>query len=130
MPSISKDAGTQELSKLTTNEKKALIASPPNKIGVVVMLLVFLVHYNGFAIQETITTPLVTDKEFKYTDTMNFNESFAYFLFAASGVLSLITFFFLIRFAYKVKDFEMQLLSLVTQTHSNHLSSLVSLRTS
>ena len=56
----------------------------------------------------------MTDKDFKYTDTMNFNESFAYFLFAGSGVLSLVTFFFLIKFAHKVKDFEMQLLALVS----------------
>jgi hypothetical protein len=60
-------------------------------------LLIFLIHFNGFAVQETITTPISTDILHKYTDTLDYPESFAYMLFAFSGVLSLITFIALRR---------------------------------
>ena len=51
-----------------------------------------MIHFNGFAVQETITTPISTDVLHKYTDTLDFQESFAYILFACAGVLSFITF--------------------------------------
>ena len=57
-----------------------------------IALLIFLIHFNGFAVQETITTPISTDVEHRYTNTLDYSGDFAYVLFACSGVLSIITF--------------------------------------
>lgn len=82
---------------LDENEKDTLTRMKPNMKGVLVSLLIFLIHFNGFAVQETITTPISTDMMHKYTDTLDYPESFAYILFACSGVLSLLTFLLLKR---------------------------------
>lgn len=75
------------------DEKKArLKKQEPNFTGVVVSLFIFMIHFNGFAVQETITTPLVTDVDHKYTETLDHSEDFAYILFSFSGILSMIGF--------------------------------------
>ena len=50
-----------DLAHVTEEERRALERSKPPMAGVVVCLWIFLIHFNGFAVQETITTPLVTD---------------------------------------------------------------------
>lgn len=82
---------------LDAAERDTLSKLKPDNKGVLVCLLIFLIHFNGFAVQETITTPISTDVLHKYTDTLDYPESFAYILFACSGFLSLLTFLALKR---------------------------------
>lgn len=89
---LRKDPDEINFAALDSSEKETLVRMKPNMKGVLVSILIFLIHFNGFAVQETITTPISTDILHKYTDTLDYPESFAYILFAASGVLSLITF--------------------------------------
>ena len=89
---LHQDPDLIDFATLDENEKDTLSRMKPNMKGVVVCLIIFLIHFNGFAVQETITTPISTDVLHKYTDTLDYPESFAYILFAFSGVLSLITF--------------------------------------
>ncbi|CAI2363709.1 unnamed protein product [Moneuplotes crassus] len=77
---------------LDDQQKSFLSKLKPNQTGVVVCLLIFLIHFNGFAVQETVMTPISTDVVHKYTNTLDYPESFAYILFACSGFLSLLTF--------------------------------------
>ena len=92
---LHKDPEQVDFSKMDEEEKETLTRLKPDMKGVVVSLMIFLIHFNGFAVQETITTPISTDIVHKYTETLDYPESFAYVLFACSGVLSLITFIFL-----------------------------------
>jgi len=92
-----KDPEHVDFSKIDDEEKETLSRIKPNMTGVFVSLLIFLIHFNGFAVQETVTTPISTDIIHKYTDTLDYPESFAYVLFACSGLLSLITFLVLKR---------------------------------
>lgn len=80
---------------VTEDEKDRLSRLKPNTNGVLVALLIFLIHFNGFAVQETITTPISTDVNHNYTNTLDYNGDFAYVLFACSGVLSIVTFMLL-----------------------------------
>lgn len=94
---LNKDPEQVDFSKIDEEERDTLCRLKPNMKGVIVSLLIFLIHFNGFAVQETITTPISTDIAHKYTDTLDYPESFAYVLFACAGVLSLITFIALKR---------------------------------
>lgn len=85
----------------------------PNLCGVLICLWIFLIHFNGFAVQETITTPLVTDINHKYTKTLDYPESFAYILFTGAGVLSVITFITLKHLNRYISDFNLVLLSCI-----------------
>jgi ceroid-lipofuscinosis MFS transporter 7 len=100
-----------DFSKIDDEEKDTLSRLKPNMKGVVASLVIFLIHFNGFAVQETITTPISTDITHKYTDTLDYPESFAYLLFAASGVLSLITFLLLKRITAIMDDTTFVLIS-------------------
>ena len=55
-------------------------------------MILCLILFNGFAVQETITTPLVTDTDHRYTDSFDWDVKGAYLLFAASGLLSVLAF--------------------------------------
>jgi len=87
--------GGENIGSLSLEEKKLLELKKPNQIGVIVSLIIFLFHFNGFAVQETVTTPIITDVNHKYTNTLDYPESFAYILFTFSGVLSVMTFILL-----------------------------------
>ena len=97
--------------------EKALEHQSPDIIGVVIALWIFLIHFNGFAVQETITTPIVTDVQHvsswlqKYTNTLDYPEIFAYILFACAGVLSVLTFITLKYINKYVRDYNLVLLS-------------------
>ena len=73
-------------------ETKKPNVPPPKPLGVTVCLVLCFIIFNGFAVQETITTPLVTDSAHKYTESFDWNVTAAYGLFAGSGVISIITF--------------------------------------
>ena len=92
---LRQDPDDIDFAALDATEKDTLVRMKPNTKGVLVSILIFMIHFNGFAVQETITTPISTDILHKYTETLDYPESFAYVLFAGSGVLSLITFLFL-----------------------------------
>jgi len=92
-----KDPEVVDFSKMDDEEKDTLSRLKPNMKGVLASLFIFLIHFNGFAVQETITTPISTDVMHKYTKTLDYPESFAYILFACSGFLSLLTFIALKR---------------------------------
>ena len=94
---LNQDPDKIDFSKIHDDEKDLLCRVRPNMKGVIVSLIIFLIHFNGFAVIETITTPISTDIMHKYTDTLDYPESFAYVLFVCSGVLSLITFMVLKR---------------------------------
>ena len=99
------------LETMTKEEEKALEHKKPNLIGVIVCFWIFLIHFNGFAVQETITTPIVTDIHHKYTNTLDYPESFAYILFTCAGVLSVLTFLALKYLNEYVSDFNLVLIS-------------------
>jgi ceroid-lipofuscinosis MFS transporter 7 len=101
---LNQDPNKVDYAGLDDEEKDTLLRLKPNMKGVLVSLLIFLIHFNGFAVQETITTPISTDVLHKYTDTLDYPESFAYILFACSGVLSLLTFIFLKRINELLSD--------------------------
>ena len=105
--------GGADLGKINQEEKTLLINQKPNIIGIVVSLWIFLIHFNGFAVQETITTPLITDLKHKYTDTLDYPESFAYILFTFSGVLSVLTFIVLRHLNRYISEFKLVFLSCV-----------------
>ncbi|CAI2364145.1 unnamed protein product [Moneuplotes crassus] len=105
------DPNTYDFSSLDDRVKNYLSKVKPNQTGVLVCLLIFLIHFNGFAVQETITTPISTDVIHKYTDTLDYPESFAYILFACSGFLSLLTFLALKRINTWTSDQNFVLLS-------------------
>jgi ceroid-lipofuscinosis MFS transporter 7 len=99
-----KDPERVDFSKMDDEEKDTLSRLKPNMKGVLASLFIFLIHFNGFAVQETITTPISTDVMHKYTNTLDYPESFAYILFACSGVLSLMTFIALKRISDILTD--------------------------
>lgn len=74
------------------NETKNEESIPPSKAGIGVCLFLCLIIFNGFAVQETITTPLVTDTAHKYSETFDWEVTASYAIFAGSGVLSIIAF--------------------------------------
>ena len=76
----------------------------PNSKGVIITLITFLIHFNGFAVLEATTTPLSTDIKHNYTQTLDNPVSFAYVLFAVAGVLTLITFFILKKINGVISD--------------------------
>lgn len=106
-----KEKDNVDFSTISPEDKYNLSRTRPNQIGVWVLLVIFLVHFNGFAVQETITTPIATDKEHKYTDTLDYSPGFAYVLFACSGFLSLMTFLVLKRVDHLMSDRNWVLLS-------------------
>ena len=61
----------------------------PKKVGIIVCNLICLIVFNSFAVQETITAPLVTDNELKYTESFGWKVWGAYALFAGSGLVSI-----------------------------------------
>lgn len=79
---ISKNPCDVDFTKLDDEERDRLSKLNPSMKGVIVSLLIFVIIFNGFAVQETITTPISTDITHKYTTTLDYPESFAYILFA------------------------------------------------
>lgn len=100
-----------DFNKVDAEQRKILAKQKPNMIGVIISLIIFLIHFNGFAVQETITTPISTDIMHKYTMTLDYPESFAYVLFACSGVLSVITFMILKRITGLIEDNNLVMIS-------------------
>ena len=58
--------------------------SPPNARGLTILLLIFVIHFFSFAIQETITTPFVLE-------AYGWNQRDVNLLFVGVGVVSLLT---------------------------------------
>lgn len=75
---------------ITSHDSKKI--RQPDLIGVSICLFICFIIFNGFAVQETITTPLVTDSDHKYTYNLNWGVSASYALFSASGVMSILAF--------------------------------------
>ena len=84
-----------DFSKLTEDEKYKLSRLKPNTKVVLLVLIISIISFNGFAVQETTTTPISTDINHKYTNTLDNGKEFAYILFACSGILSISTFILL-----------------------------------
>lgn len=105
------DPSQIEFSKIDEDEKDILSKLRPNLVGVAASLLIFLIHFNGFAVQETITTPISTDITHKYTYTLDYPESFAYILFVISGCLSVLTFMALKRINDWLSDYTFVMIS-------------------
>lgn len=64
-----------DLHHITEKERNALEHSAPPVSGVMLCLWIFLIHFNGFAVQETITTPLVTDIKHVSEGWFNFDRN-------------------------------------------------------
>jgi len=62
-------------------------------------------------VQETITTPIITDVKHQYTSTLDYPESFAYVLFTGAGVLSVLTFITLKHLNRFITDYNLVLIS-------------------
>mmetsp|Transcript_11929 Transcript_11929/g.22864 ORF Transcript_11929/g.22864 Transcript_11929/m.22864 type:complete len:437 (+) Transcript_11929:36-1346(+) len=68
---------------------------PPDTFGVRTCLFVATIVYCGFAVQETITTPFVTDVDHVYTDSFDWSLQGAYLLYISASVASIFAFVFL-----------------------------------
>jgi ceroid-lipofuscinosis MFS transporter 7 len=77
---------------------------PPSRLGVAACMLISLVAFSGFAVQETITTPLVTDTEQVYTDSFDWSVQQACLLYASSSVASVFAFILINQFSGKYDD--------------------------
>lgn len=76
----------------------------PNSIGVYVCYFISFVAFSGFAVQETITTPLVTDIDRVYTDSFDWTVNEAYLLYGSSSIASIFAFIFLNKTSGKFDD--------------------------
>jgi hypothetical protein len=76
----------------------------PDKIGLIVIYFLCLSIYNSFAVMETITAPLVTDVDQKYTESFDWDVSGAYALYAASGVMTIVAFVIIHFYSGKLDD--------------------------
>uniref|UniRef100_A0A7S0BG08 Major facilitator superfamily (MFS) profile domain-containing protein n=1 Tax=Rhodosorus marinus TaxID=101924 RepID=A0A7S0BG08_9RHOD len=85
---------------------KAPFTAPPLGIGLIMCNLVFAVHFFGFALQETITTPVV--QQFYGWNVFQANA-----LFTGAGILSLLTFVALNYLGDTVSDRMLVFISLV-----------------
>ena len=79
---------------------------PFNTMGVLMSIFIFLIHYYSFAVQETITTPLVIT-------LYNWSPIQINLLFAGAGVISLITSFSVRYISRHVKDQTLLIASIV-----------------
>ena len=84
----------------------APILSPPNSKGLGIVLVLFVIHFFSFAIQETITTPYVLS-------AYGWSQTDVNLLFVAVGVISLVTSIGIKYLARVVSDYNMLLISLV-----------------
>jgi len=104
-----KREGTNE-AETESDETQPLLKAPsmgsPLGCGLIMCNLVFAVHFFGFALQETITTPVV--QQFYGWNVFQANS-----LFTGAGILSLITFVFLNYLGDSVSDRMLVLISLV-----------------
>ena len=75
-------AGSSYISK--QQQLDEMIYAPPNKGGLLILLLIFVIHFFSFAIQETITTPFVIE-------AYGFDQQSVNLLFVGVGLVSLIT---------------------------------------
>lgn len=64
----------------------------PNTMGLICVYIFCLFCFNSLAVQETITTPLITDVDQKFTNSFDWNVTAAYTVYAGSGVLSIFVF--------------------------------------
>ena len=81
-----------DFSEVNEEQREILSQLRPSIIGIFVWNMMFFMHYNSLAVQETIITPISTDVDHKFTDTLNFPSYFAYIMFAVSGFLTFWTF--------------------------------------
>ena len=79
---------------------------PFNTVGVLMSIFIFLVHYYSFAVQETITTPLVIT-------LYNWSPIQINLLFAGAGMISLITSFSVRYISRHVQDQTLLIASIV-----------------
>lgn len=86
------------LSHLIFSTVQQLHEQPPQLIGVVLSLMVLFVHHNTFSIFETIATPIVTDENAVFTDTLNYYSFFSNSLFLVMGLASFFAFLIFSRF--------------------------------
>ena len=74
--------------------------------GIALCCIIFLVHFEGFAIQETITTVLVED-------TFDWSQFDANYLFTGSGVLTMIIVFLVVFLSKLFSDYTLLMASLI-----------------
>ena len=80
--------------------------APPNKKGLCVLLIIFVIHFFSFAFQETITTPFVLQ-------AYDWNQRHVNLLFVGVGIVSLITSVVVKYITRCVNDFTLLVSSLV-----------------
>ena len=73
--------------------------------GIALCCIIFLVHFEGFAIQETITTVLVEE-------AFNWSQFDANYLFTGSGVLTMLVVFLVVFLSKLFSDYQLLMVSL------------------
>lgn len=95
-----------DLSEQSESEEKALNGNPFNSMGVSMSIILFFVHYYSFAVQETITTPMVSV-------IYNWSSLKINLLFTGAGMASLLTSFSVRCLTRYVEDRSMLVASIV-----------------
>ena len=80
--------------------------TPPNARGLTVLLMLFVIHFFSFAIQETITTPFVLQ-------AYEWNQRDVNLLFVGVGVVSLLTSIVVKYLSRVVEDYKLLVASIV-----------------
>lgn len=98
--------------QVTTSSKPTV--DPPNIWGITVCMIVCFIVFNGFAVQETITTPLVTDISHVYSDSFDWDVTGSYLLFTGSGIVSILSFVLIHKWEKHTNDKALLLIGLST----------------
>lgn len=80
------------------------LPKPPKLIGVGICVFIAFSTFYGFSVQETLTTPLVTDLDHIYTDNFDWSLNQAYLLYASSSLASMFAFAFIKMSSGKIND--------------------------
>jgi len=99
-------ASLASLETLDASEAHPQQLLPPSRLGISVLLCLFFVHFYSFAVQETITTPLVLN-------LFDFRQVEVNVLFVGVGILSLLTSTAVGFISRRVSDRAMLVLSLL-----------------
>ena len=92
-----------QISNLSEDEIRALYKLPPNIVGVVITFFIYVVQYNSFAVIETLVTPILLDKEDKYTDTLYLRTDFVALSFITMGCASFFSLYIFKRLFHQLQ---------------------------
>lgn len=78
--------------------------APPSLVGILVVLFVVFAGFNSFTIIETVTTPLILDKDDLYTTQFGWKSKWVYITYCLLTVVFILGFIFVHWFSRNIKD--------------------------